>query len=160
MFCNRSALFLSALSLMAISTIFSGCCSNRTTTGMSVSEPPAVEYAVGSKIDLENIQFDTGKSTIKPESEAVLQRLLKIMQDNPTMTISMTGHTDSAGDANANLQLSKDRSTAVYDWLVGKGIAANRMTHEGKGAAEPIADNGTPEGRSKNRRIEFQITGK
>lgn len=101
------------------------------------------------------ITFDVGKSTIKPESMGEINRIVKLMQDNPDLKFSVEGHTDSTGNEATNQTLSDARSKAVVDKLVEMGIAADRLTSSGKGQSNPIADNGTDEGRAKNRRVEF-----
>ena len=101
------------------------------------------------------ITFDVGKSTIKPESMGEINRIVKLMTDNPGLKFSVEGHTDSTGNATANQTLSEARSKAIVDKLVELGIAADRLTSSGKGQTTPIADNGTDEGRAKNRRVEF-----
>ncbi|MDC1809369.1 OmpA family protein [Bacteroides uniformis] len=101
------------------------------------------------------ITFDVGKSTIKPESMGEINRIVKLMQDNPDLKFSVEGHTDSTGNEATNQTLSDARSKAVVDKLVEMGIAATRLTSSGKGQSNPIADNGTDEGRAKNRRVEF-----
>lgn len=113
--------------------------------------------AVGSKIALRNIFFDTGKSTLRPESNAELDRLLKLLKDVPNLKIEISGHTDNTGSANLNATLSQDRAQAVVDYLKAKGIAANRMTAMGYGSSRPVASNNTPDGRQENRRTEFEI---
>ncbi len=115
--------------------------------------------AIGSKIALRNIFFDTGKSTLRPESNAELERLVKLMKDVPSLKIEISGHTDNTGSASLNETLSQDRAQAVVNYLKGKGIAANRMTAMGYGSSRPIASNGTADGRQQNRRTEFEITG-
>lgn len=101
------------------------------------------------------ITFDVGKSTIKPESMGEINRIVKLMTDNPDLKFSVEGHTDSTGNAASNQTLSEARSKAIVDKLVELGIAADRLASAGKGQNNPIADNGTDEGRAKNRRVEF-----
>ena len=113
--------------------------------------------AIGSKIALRNIFFDTGKSTLRPESNAELARLVKLMNDVPSLKIEISGHTDNTGSASLNATLSQDRAQAVVNYLKGKGVAAGRMTAMGYGSTKPIASNGTSDGRQQNRRTEFEI---
>jgi outer membrane protein OmpA-like peptidoglycan-associated protein len=101
------------------------------------------------------ITFDTGKSAIKPESMGEITRIVTLMKENPTLKFSVEGHTDSAGNAAANQTLSEARSQAVVDKLAENGIARDRLKAAGKGQTSPISDNGTDEGRAKNRRVEF-----
>ena len=114
---------------------------------------------VGSKIALRNIFFDTGKSTLRPESNAELDRLVALLKDVPNLKIELSGHTDNTGSATMNESLSQDRAQAVVDYLVSKGINKSRLTAKGYGASKPIASNDTAEGRQLNRRTEFEITG-
>ncbi len=101
------------------------------------------------------ITFDIGKATIKPESMGEINRIVKLMTDNPELNFSVEGHTDSTGNAASNQTLSEQRSQAIVDKLVELGIAKDRLTAVGKGQDSPIADNSTDEGRAKNRRVEF-----
>ena len=101
------------------------------------------------------ITFDVGKSTIKPESMGEINRIVTLMTENPTLKFSVEGHTDATGNAASNQTLSESRSKAIVDKLVESGVAADRLTASGKGQNSPIADNGTDEGRAKNRRVEF-----
>ena len=101
------------------------------------------------------ITFDVGKSVIKPESMGEINRIVKLMTENPDLKFSVEGHTDSTGNAANNQTLSEARSKAIVDKLVEMGIAADRLASAGKGQANPIADNATDEGRAKNRRVEF-----
>jgi outer membrane protein OmpA-like peptidoglycan-associated protein len=107
------------------------------------------------KIITYGITFDVGKSTIKPESMGEINRIAKLMTDNPDLKFSVEGHTDTTGSAAANQTLSDARSKAVVDKLIQTGIAADRLKSDGKGQTSPIADNATDEGRAKNRRVEF-----
>ncbi|MFS2806749.1 OmpA family protein [Parabacteroides distasonis] len=101
------------------------------------------------------ITFDVGKSIIKPESMGEINRIVKLMTDNPDLRFSVEGHTDSTGNEASNQTLSEARSKAIVDKLVELGIGADRLSASGKGQSSPIADNGTDEGRAKNRRVEF-----
>lgn len=101
------------------------------------------------------ITFDVGKSTIKPESMGEINRIVKLMTDNPDLRFSVEGHTDSTGNEASNQTLSEARSNAIVGKLVELGISADRLSTSGKGQSSPIADNGTDEGRAKNRRVEF-----
>lgn len=113
--------------------------------------------AVGSKIALRNIFFDTGKSTLRSESNAELDRLVKLLKDVPSLEIEISGHTDNTGSASLNEKLSKSRAEAVVTYLKGKGISASRLTSEGYGSRQPVATNNTSAGRQQNRRTEFEI---
>ncbi len=101
------------------------------------------------------ITFDIGKSTIKPESMGEINRIAQLMTEKPDLKFSVEGHTDNTGTVEGNQKLSEARSKAIVDKLVEMGIAADRLTSSGKGQNSPIADNGTEEGRAKNRRVEF-----
>ena len=101
------------------------------------------------------ITFDVGKSTIKPESMGEINRIVKLMTENPDLKFSVEGHTDNTGNPNSNQTLSEARSQAIVAKLVELGIAQDRLTAVGKGQNSPIADNNTDEGRAKNRRVEF-----
>jgi len=112
---------------------------------------------IGSKIALRNVFFDTGKSTIKAESNTELDRLVKLMKDVPGLKIELSGHTDNTGSATGNQKLSQARADAVVTYLVSKGIAKSRLTAKGYGDTKPVASNSTNEGRQLNRRTEFEI---
>lgn len=101
------------------------------------------------------ITFDVGKATIKPESMGEINRIVRLMNENPALKFSVEGHTDSTGSAAGNQTLSESRAQAIVAKLVEQGIAADRLTAAGKGQNTPIADNATDEGRAKNRRVEF-----
>lgn len=106
-----------------------------------------------------NIQFATGSYQLLPISLVELDRLLLVLQENPTLKIQISGHTDNVGKPDDNLKLSDNRAKSVADYLISKGIAAGRLSWKGFGATQPIADNATETGRAKNRRTAFTITG-
>ena len=111
--------------------------------------------ASDGKIVTYAITFDTGKATIKPESTGEINRITKIMQDDPSIKFEVQGHCDNTGSDKVNDPLSQMRAEAIVAALEAKGISADRLTAVGKGSHEPIADNSTDEGRAKNRRVEF-----
>jgi outer membrane protein OmpA-like peptidoglycan-associated protein len=115
---------------------------------------------VGSTIVLNNIFFDFDKSTLRTESYPELERLLKLLNDYPTLKIEISGHTDNKGSASYNKTLSENRAKAVVDYLTGKDINKSRLTYVGFGFDKPIATNDTDEGRQLNRRTEFKILSK
>ena len=101
------------------------------------------------------ITFDTGKATIKPESMVEITRVAKLMQEKPELSFEVQGHCDNTGSDSVNDPLSQKRAEAIVAALVEQGISKDRLTAVGKGSREPVADNGTDEGRAKNRRVEF-----
>ncbi|MBU0507648.1 OmpA family protein [bacterium] len=101
------------------------------------------------------ITFDTGKSTIKDESQPILEQMVDLMKNNPELKVEIQGHTDNVGKADANLKLSDERAQAVMRVLLDHEIAADRMTAKGYGDTRPVADNATDEGKAKNRRVEL-----
>lgn len=113
----------------------------------------------GIKVKIENLFFATNKTYILPQSEASMASLANFLLMNPSVTIHIIGHTDAVGTDEANQILSDGRANAVRNDLIKRGVAAERMTAEGKGEKEPVADNDTEEGRQLNRRVEFIITG-
>lgn len=102
-----------------------------------------------------DILFDTGKSTIKSESQALVDEIYTLLNTNPDLKVSIEGHTDNVGDAASNKKLSEARAKAVMDALIAKGIKKERLSSVGWGQEKPVADNRTEEGRAKNRRVEI-----
>lgn len=101
------------------------------------------------------INFDSGKSVIKPESKPIIEQIVRMMKSNPGLKIRVEGHTDNMGDPKSNKRLSEERAKAVVSALVAGGIDINRLSSAGFGQDKPIADNKTEEGRAKNRRVEL-----
>ncbi|MCB0481731.1 MAG: OmpA family protein [Flavobacteriales bacterium] len=111
----------------------------------------------GVTVQLSNIYFETGKATLMSKSKIELDKLYKLMKQNPSLKIELGGHTDNTGGDKINLELSQKRVDAVKTHLVNKGIPADRMVGKGYGANKPIGSNDTPEGRKENRRVEFTV---
>lgn len=107
------------------------------------------------KIVTRGIQFDVGKSTLKPESMGVINEIANLMKQHPDVKFSVEGHTDSDGDEAFNLKLSEARALAVKDALVELGIDASQLETKGWGESKPLDNNSTPEGKANNRRVEF-----
>ncbi len=120
---------------------------------------PLKPIKIGEAVILKNIFFDTDKYTLKDESLAELQKLTGLLLKNPKLKIEISGHTDNAGTAEHNLELSRNRAKAVYEFLVQHEIAASRLTYEGYGFSKPIDVNTTDQGRANNRRTEFKVVG-
>lgn len=106
---------------------------------------------------IKGIYFDVNKTTIKPNSRATLDAAVKVLKEYEEVNVEISGHTDSDGDRVHNLDLSRGRAEAVRDYLVGKGIADNRLLTRGAGPDEPIAPNDTKKNKAQNRRIEFKL---
>ncbi len=108
----------------------------------------------------EQVLFQTGRSRILSQSYDILDSVTQVLRDYPALRVRIEGHTDSQGSDSINRRLSQQRAQSVHDYLVGKGIPANRLVAEGKGEVSPIDTNRTTEGRANNRRVEFHITDK
>ena len=106
---------------------------------------------------LKKLVCETGKNDITAASKLVLQEIAQVLKKEPTWTIEFAGHTDNVGDAAMNLQLSKKRAETVRNLLISYGVEASRIKASYFGEMKPIADNNTPVGRTKNRRIDFKI---
>ncbi len=115
-----------------------------------------VEQAIVQKA-FSNLEFATGLDIIKKESFASLDELASLLAKKPKWRLKISGHTDNQGTPASNLQLSQKRAEAVKKYLIVKGIGADRFKVEWFGQTQPIADNNTPEGRQKNRRVEMLI---
>lgn len=103
------------------------------------------------------VQFESGSDIIKKTSYAILDNIVTIMKENPAFKLKISGHTDSQGNPDKNLELSHKRAGAVEAYIEGKGVEDNRILAKGYGSTMPLATNDTAEGRAKNRRVEFNI---
>lgn len=121
---------------------------------------PEVEAEVIKKLEFatQAVQFETGRSTLKAESFAVLEEIVQILKTYTDYVLSIEGHTDSIGSATTNQSLSEKRAKACYDYMINAGIDASRLTYAGFGESVPIADNRYQAGREKNRRVEFKVS--
>lgn len=119
---------------------------------------PEVKEEVKKVLDLavKNIQFNSGSDVLKTSSYNSLDQVAQLMKEN-SFNLNLSGYTDNTGNANSNLELSKRRASAVKQYLVNKGVNANRLSADGYGIANPVADNKTAEGRALNRRVELEI---
>jgi len=120
-------------------------------------EPVNLEQSLNDLFQLEPIQFDSGSARIRAESDATIDSAAELLIANPDGDLLVEGHTDSKGSQGANQSLSDRRAEAVLNALVDRGVNADRLTSQGFGEDEPIADNETLEGRQQNRRIEFSL---
>lgn len=107
-------------------------------------------------VSVYGIYFDTGKSEIKPESDAAIAEIAKLLKNNNALLLHVVGHTDNTGSFDANMKLSKDRASAVANSLGSKhGIAPSRLKSYGVASLSPVASNKTEAGKAKNRRVEL-----
>lgn len=111
----------------------------------------------GDMFVLEGVLFEVDKSDILPQSYNALHSLIKVLEEHPTMKIMLRGHTDNQGTREHNQRLSEDRARAVMDYLVAHGIDQQRLLWKGFGKTQPVDSNDTPEGRQRNRRVEYLI---
>ena len=115
----------------------------------------AKQVEQAGRISVYGIAFDTGKSTIRPESETALNEVLRMLQKNASWAMVIAGHTDNVGTPNMNLTLSRQRSESVITWLTNRGVDKARLISAGFGDTRPIVPNTNEEGRQKNRRVDL-----
>lgn len=118
---------------------------------------PMDRIIAGSKVVLHNVFFETDSQMLQSESVAELNKVYEFMEKNPSIQVEISGHTDNTGSPEHNQELSEQRAQAVVDYLAQKGIQSKRLLSAGYGEKFPLADNGTEEGRSRNRRTELKI---
>jgi len=132
-------------------------------TKMTIPADKEASYEVRIRIDppkefiLDNVYFDTGKATLKPNSNKALNDLVEVLKLKTGMVIEIQGHTDNVGNPDDNLKLSQQRAEAVKKFLVSKGIDAARVSAKGYGQTIPIADNTDDAGKAKNRRTSLKV---
>lgn len=120
-----------------------------------VAPAPTPAPALPQKIVLEGVNFDFDKSNLRQEDIAIIDRDAAVLDQWGNVNIEVAGHTDSRGSDEYNMNLSQQRAETVRNYLVNKGIAADRLSAKGYGESQPVADNATDEGRFKNRRVEL-----
>jgi outer membrane protein OmpA-like peptidoglycan-associated protein len=118
---------------------------------------PLQPIEANASVVLKNVFFDVNKFDLKPESEAELDIVVQLMNDNPSVKIQIGGHTDNVGKPAENLTLSNNRAKSVVTYLISKGISTTRLSAKGFGETQPVADNKTEEGKALNRRTEMKV---
>ena len=110
------------------------------------------------KLDIpSDISFDVGRSNIKSNFAPVLTHFATSLNQNPITSVTIVGHTDSSGSDAVNNPLSMDRANAARNYLMSRGVSAQRIATDGRGSREPVADNSSAQGRAKNRRVEIYV---
>jgi outer membrane protein OmpA-like peptidoglycan-associated protein len=120
---------------------------------------PTRETDRGIVAEIAGVQFAVGKAALNESARVALARFAGIVGVYPSMRFRVEGHTDSTGSDETNRKLSQARATSVRDYLVGQGVESSNISEVGLGPDQPIADNGTSEGRARNRRVEIILTG-
>lgn len=123
-------------------------------TGVAVTQTPDNQLKLEIPSD---ISFDTGRSDIQPNFAPILDRFATSLRDHAATTVAIVGHTDSTGNDAINNPLSVNRAASTRDYLASRGVAANRISINGMGSRQPIADNTSEAGRAKNRRVEIFV---
>jgi OmpA-OmpF porin, OOP family len=108
----------------------------------------------------DRLEFETNASTLKPSSQEQVRNIAEIMKAYPQVTVKFGGYTDNTGSPDKNLQLSRERASSAMNQVAALGVDASRLTAEGYGEQNPIADNATDEGRQRNRRVDINVTAK
>lgn len=139
-----------------------GCPPDSDGDGVLDSEDKCPGTPRGAKVDargcwvLDNVQFDTSKATLKPDSNATLNEALDVLRQNPDLRVEIQGYTDNTGSTTFNRSLSEKRAQAVLEFFASQGVARDRLSAAGYGPDHPIATNDTREGRAANRRVELK----
>ncbi len=120
---------------------------------------PTTDTPRGLVVNMGDVLFDTGKSDLRPPAREALARLSGIVLNYPSLRLAIEGHTDSTGSAEFNQTLSEKRADAVRDYLVTQGLDTDKLSAQGFGIDNPVADNSTSAGRQKNRRVEIVVSG-
>ena len=129
---------------LGIATRGSGVQVSETKDGLKVNVPGSISFA-------------TGSASIEPKLYPTLDRIAGTLNEYPASMVTIVGHTDNVGDAQSNRDLAERRANAVANYLSQRGVQRSRMVVEGRGEAEPIADNSSEAGRAQNRRVEMLI---
>jgi outer membrane protein OmpA-like peptidoglycan-associated protein len=144
----------------AVTTIDSNLDVDLPATGQAYGMSYTITVTPPRTFTLDNVFFDSGKSTLRAESNTELNELAEYMLAKKNLVIEIAGHTDNVGTTESNLKLSENRANAVKTYLEKIGIATDRILAKGYGDSEPVEDNKTAAGRQKNRRTEVRIVSK
>jgi outer membrane protein OmpA-like peptidoglycan-associated protein len=128
-----------------------GIAENKGCPELEEEEKRILEFAV------QNVEFEFGKATLANTSFSILDQISDIMKRYPGYKLRITGHTDNVGSESNNQALSERRARSCYEYMVSKGISSSRLSYLGRGESDPIESNDTAEGRSRNRRVEFDL---
>lgn len=123
--------------------------------GCPIPAADGAEVTAAGTWIFDDVQFESGKNSLKAGSSESLDKVAQLLKENPDLKLEIQGHTDNTGNSAFNYRLSEKRANAVKAYLIESGIAVSRLSAKGYGPSKPIADNGTIEGRAKNRRVEF-----
>jgi outer membrane protein OmpA-like peptidoglycan-associated protein len=126
--------------------------------GEDATDDLARQFSATCRAVLNGVVFDFDKATLRPESDAALTNALALLKTAGNAGIEVQGHTDNVGREEYNQKLSEARAETVAAWFTDHGISRGRMVSRGYGSGKPVADNGTPEGRARNRRVEIVRT--
>lgn len=103
------------------------------------------------------VDFESAGTVLSPAGRALLEEIVPLLRSTPDLSVAIDGHTDASGNADDNLSLSEARAHSVRNYLIARGLPADRLSANGFGSTRPVADNSTPGGRKQNRRIEFRV---
>lgn len=117
------------------------------------------DSARGLIVNMSDVLFDTGQSSLKPGAREKLAKISGIVLAHPSLSLEAEGHTDSVGSESSNLRLSENRANSVREFLIGQGIAASSIGSRGFGEDQPVSTNDTSAGRQQNRRVELVVSG-
>jgi OmpA-OmpF porin, OOP family len=123
-------------------------------------ENQAAPVSATTWFSFDRLEFDTAAATLKPSSQEQVRNIAEIMKAYPQVTVKFGGYTDNTGNAEKNVELSRQRAISAMNQVVALGVDAARLNAEGYGEQNPIADNATPEGRQRNRRVDINVTAK
>jgi OmpA-OmpF porin, OOP family len=130
------------------------------TPGLAINKGCPVHEDISWVSASNNIAFESGKSSLLQESYVFLDKIVSVLEQQPSLKLSIQGHTDDVGTDMSNQKLSEERAQTCLEYLLSKGIAANRLSHIGFDETQPIAENNNEFGRSQNRRVTFiQVKG-
>jgi outer membrane protein OmpA-like peptidoglycan-associated protein len=120
---------------------------------------PTTDTSRGLVVNMGDVLFATGKADLSSGAQVALARLSGIVLNYPSLQLAIGGYTDSTGSADFNQKLSEQRAKGVFDFLVTQGLDAGKLSSQGYGPSNPVADNDTTKGRQLNRRVEIVISG-